>query len=378
MGKVLMPNNPLVKHPPWRQLLIVSLVVPLVVTLAVMAFTWPASRTAPRDLPVGVVSAGPAGEKVALGLGRGRPGAFDLHLYPDDAAARAAIDDRDVYGAFEVTPGSLTVLTATAASPAVAQLLTTAGQAVAAQMPSPVRVSTVDVVPSSRPDARSSVFGSMMSPLVLGGEILAVIVAVLIGFRPALRQLVALAVVSTVAAAGVYLVVQGDLGALPGDRLADWGALALMLFALSSTTAGLATLIGPAGVAIGAALMVFVGNPFAAITSAPELLPRAIARLGQLMPPGAGSNLLRSTAYFGGHGAAIHVVVLVAWSVFGIVAIVEGHRRAGRKHAARHRVEIFEDAPLHDALVHDSHLLESPAAGGVHMTFRDAEGTALS
>jgi hypothetical protein len=189
---------------------------------------------------------------------------------------------------------------------------------------------------------------------------------------------VALAVVSTVTAAGIYLVVQGDLGALPGDRLPDWGALALMLFALSSTTAGLATLIGPAGVAIGAALMVFVGNPFAAITSAPELLPKAVARLGQLMPPGAGSNLLRSTAYFDGHGAAIHVVVLVAWSVFGVVAILEGHRRAGRRHAARHRVEIFEDAPLHQALVHDSHLLESPAAAGVHMTFRDSEGTVLS
>jgi hypothetical protein len=354
-----MPSNPLVKHPPWRQLLIVSLVVPVLVTLAVMAFTWPASKTAPRDLPVGVVNS----EPIALALAHSQPGAFDLHLYPDDAAARTAIDDRDVYGAFEVTPGHLTVLTATAASPAVAQLLATVGQQAAARMPSPVHVATVDVVPSSRPDARSSVLSSLMSPLVLGGEILAVIVAVLIGFRPALRQLTALAVVSTVTAGGIYLVVQGELGALPGDRLSDWGALALMLFALSSTTAGLATLIGPAGVAIGAAMMVFVGNPFAAITSAPELLPKAVARLGQLMPPGAGSNLLRSTAYFDGHGAALHVVVLVAWSVFGIAAIVEGHRRAGRRHAARHRVV--------------EELLESPSAGGVHMTFRDPEGKVL-
>jgi hypothetical protein len=351
-----MPNNPLVKHPPWRQLLIASLVVPVVITLAVMAFTWPAARTAPRDVPVGVVSGGPAGEQVAQGLGRREPGAFDLHLYPDDAAARRAIDDRDVYGAFEVAPGSITVLTATAASPAVAQLLTTVAQAMAG--PS-AHVATVDVVPSSRDDARSTVFSSMMSPLVLGGEILAVVLAVLIGFRPALRQLVAVGLVSAVTAGGIYLVVQGYLGALPGDRLADWGALALTLFALSATTAGLATLIGPAGVAVGAALMVFVGNPFAAITSAPELLPRAVARLGQLMPPGAGSNLLRSTAYFGGHGAAIHVVVLAAWSVFGIVAIIEGHRRAARRHAARHRVDLFEESPLHEALVHDSHLLES-------------------
>lgn len=375
-----MPSNPLVNHPPWRQLLIVSLVVPAVITLAVLAFAWPAARTAPRDLPVGVVSDGPAGEKVAQELGRSQPGAFDLHLYPDDTAARTAIDDRDVYGAFEVTPASFTVLTATAASPVVAQLLTTVAQKAAAQMQAsgtPVRIMTVDVVPSSREDARSSVFSSMMSPVVLGGEIIAVIVAVLIGFRPALRQLLTLGAVSAVTAAGIYLVVQGYLGALPGDRLSDWGTLALILFALSATTAGLATLIGPGGVAIGAALMVFVANPFAAITSAPELLPKAVARLGQLMPPGAGANLLRSTAYFDGHGAAIHVVVLVTWSVFGIVAIAEGHRRAGRRHAARHRVELFEDSPLHEALVHDSHLLDSPPTDGVHLTFRNADGAVM-
>lgn len=345
-----MPSNPLVKHPPWRQLLIVSLAVPAVIALAVMAFAWPAARTAPRDLPVGVV-----GANAALGLAHSQPGAFQLRLYPDDAAARRAIDDRDVYGAFEAVPDGVTVLTATAASPSVAQLLVTVAQ----QMAGPSgRVATVDVIPSSRDDSRSAVFSSMMSPLVLGGEILAVVVAVLIGFRPALRQLVAVGLVSAVTAVGVYLVVQGYLGALPGSRIEDWGALALTLFALSATTAGLASLIGPAGVAAGAALMVFVGNPFAAITSAPELLPKAVARLGQLMPPGAGSNLLRSTAYFGGHGAAIHVVVLVAWSLFGIGAIVEGHRRAAQRHAARHRVEQI-DSPLHDALVRDSHLLQS-------------------
>jgi hypothetical protein len=152
----------------------------------------------------------------------------------------------------------------------------------------------------------------------------------------------------------------------------------LTLFALSAATASLATLIGPAGVAMGAALMVFVGNPFSGITSAPELLPKAVARLGQLMPPGAGSNLLRSTAYFDGNGAAIHVVVLVAWSVFGILAVVEGHRRAGRRHAAQHRIDLFAESPLHDELVHDSHLADiGDRIDSVHVTFRGPDGGIL-
>jgi hypothetical protein len=37
-------------------------------------------------------------------------------------------------------------------------------------------------------------------------------------------------------------------------------------------------------------------------------------------------------------GAAIHVVVLAAWSVFGIAAIVEGHRRVDRRHTGRHEI----------------------------------------
>jgi hypothetical protein len=372
-----MPDNPLVRHPPWRQLLIVSVIVPVVITLAVMAFAWPAARIQPRDLPVGVVGTSVATERVVQGLDRGQPGGFDLHLYADDAAARSAIEHRDVYGAFEVTPGGFTVLTATAASPSVAQLLTTVAQKTARQVQA-TSFTAVDVVPSSPDDPRLATFTSMMTPLVLGGEILAVIIAVLIGFRPALRQLLSLGIVSAVTGLGVFLVAQTYLGALPGDHLATLGSLALTLFALSATTAGLATLVGPAGVTVGAAVMVFVGNPFSGITSAPELLPKAVARLGQLMPPGAGSNLLRSTAYFDGNGAAIHVVVLAAWSVFGIIAIVEGHRRARRRHAAQHRADLFKDSPLHDELVRDSHLADiGERIDSVHVTFRGADGEIL-
>ena len=59
-------------------------------------------------------------------------------------------------------------------------------------------------------------------------------------------------------------------------------------------------LIGPAGIALGALLMVFVGNPWSGIASVPELLPKAAGFIGQLLPPGAGANLLRNTAFFDG------------------------------------------------------------------------------
>lgn len=349
-----MPNNPLVHHPPWRQLLILSVVAPLVVSFAVLMFTWPASRMEARSLPVGIVGTGAATQQTVQSLTNSAPGAFDLHLYADDAEARAAIADREVYGVFEISSRRFTVLTASAAGPAVAQLLTSTAERFSAQSdPSQrpvVRSAVQDVVATSGDDPRGAIFTAAMTPLVLGGVILAVMVAVLVGFRPAWREVVALGLVSAVTGVGVHLVAQDYVGALPGDRIETWASLSLMLFAISTTVAGLAALLGPGGAAVGAIAMVFVGNPFSAVSSAPELLPKAVGELGQLMPPGAGANLLRSAAYFDGHGSAQHVVVLIAWSVAGIGAIVAGHRRMVRRQAARHSTDLFADSPLHDAL----------------------------
>jgi hypothetical protein len=46
-----------------------------------------------------------------------------------------------------------------------------------------------------------------------------------------------------------------------------------------------------------------------------------VGGIGQLMPPGAGANLLRSTGLFDGAGAAEHVAVLAAWALAGLAAL---------------------------------------------------------
>ena len=89
------------------------LIVPLVVAIVLTLFAWPNARLEPRDLPIGVV--GPAPPMPAAN--------FDLHPNPDHGAAPAALQDRPVYGAFVAGPGGPKVLTASAASPAVAQML---------------------------------------------------------------------------------------------------------------------------------------------------------------------------------------------------------------------------------------------------------------
>jgi choline dehydrogenase-like flavoprotein len=74
-----------------------------------------------------------------------------------------------------------------------------------------------------------------------------------------------------------------------------------------------------------------VANAFSGIASAPELLPEPVGALGQLMPAGAGGNLLRSAAFFDGAGAAEHARVLAAWTAAGIAAFVAAADDSGRR-----------------------------------------------
>jgi hypothetical protein len=331
-------RNPLAAHPLWRQFVIISIVLPLMIVLAALAFAWPAARIAPRDLPVGIVGGGAASQQLPQGLTRSEPGGFDVQVYADQGAARTAIEDREVYGAFAVTPRGVTVLEASAASPTVAQLLSTVGQELARHASGPDRVvsaTDVDVVPTSASDPRGLVLSSVLLPLTICGIIMAAAVGLVLGFRPAWRQIMALAVVSATAGLGAFLIAQGFLGALPHEYLATWAALSLTVLAIGATAAGLIALAGPAGLGLSAALMIFIGNPFSGATSAPQLLPAAVGHIGQWLPPGAAASLLRSTAYFGGHGASGPLSVLILWSVLGLAAIVAGHHAPIRFAASR-------------------------------------------
>jgi hypothetical protein len=312
----------LAAHPPWKQLVIVTVLFPLILGAAVLAFTWPTARVAPRDVPVGIVGSTPQSQSLMAGVAAARPGAFDFRLYPDEDSARQAIRDRQVYGAFEAGPHSVAVLEASAAAPAVAQLLTGVAQTAGGTARS---VGVADIVPLSAQDPRGAVLSAALLPLTICAILVASGIGVVIRFRPAWRQILALLNVSLVAGAAVYLIAQTWLGALPHQLLATWLSIAAMILAVSSATAGLVALIGPPGLGVAAALMVFVGNPCSGVTSAPELLPGPAMHLGQLLPPGAAAGLLRSTAYFGGAGAAAHLTVLIAWTVAGMGAIVVGH-----------------------------------------------------
>jgi hypothetical protein len=326
-------------HP--GMLLRAAVIIPaLVAAVALSAFAWSAARLAPRGVPVGV--AGTA--KVADAIGHrldGLGGKFDAHTYGSEAAAVAAIRHREIYGAFVAGPGGLTVLTAPAASPAVATLLTKvgeeAGQHAAAGRAVPVHV--VDVVPADPNDPQGIVLDSAFLPLVIIGSLGGVMtwVAGRDGRRAGYPQAGVLLVKSALIGLVVVGIVQGWLGVIPGDWVANAAVISLTVIAISSTVCGLGALLGAPGVALGGLLMVFVGNPFSGVSSAPQLLPSPAGTLGQFLPPGAGASLLRSSAFFDGYGSGAHLIVLAIWAGCGLTAVMASQAVRRRRAAAAGR-----------------------------------------
>ena len=309
----------------------VIVLVPVLVGLALAAFAWPAARLAPRDVPVGVVAPAAAGAAIEQRLAG--DDAVKVHRFADRAAAEAAIADRDVYGAIVIAPEGTTVLTASAASPLVAQLLqqaATTGAPAAAPSPptgggspaapspgvapaAPVRV--VDLVPADPDDPRGAALAASVLPLVLAGMASGLLVWLAGGSWPARwAALVTASALAGLVAAGIA---QGWLGVIGGSWAVNAGVFGLTVLAVGATVAGLAAVAGRAGAALGALLMVLVGNPLSGVSSAPELLPAPAGAIGQLLPPGAGGTLLRSTAFFDGARAAAPLAVLAAWVLLG-------------------------------------------------------------
>jgi hypothetical protein len=309
----------------WGHVAALVLGLSAVLAVVVTAFAWPASRSAVHDVPVAVAGPAAATAQVERQLEAARPGAFDVTVLPDENAARAAVEDRDVYGAIVVGPQGASVLTASAASPAVAQGLTELARGLAAQQSGAPQVRVTDVVPTAADDPRGAGLGAAALPLVLAGLAGASILSLRVSGTG--RRFTAAAALAVVSGAAITAVLQPWLGILDGDYLTNAGVVVLGIAAVVFPVLGLVGLLGGPGIGLGAAVMMLLGNPLSGAASAPEMLPAGWGALGQLLPPGATGTLLRSVAFFDGAAAAKPLTVLAVWAAAGAALMLAGRRR---------------------------------------------------
>ncbi|MFC6704872.1 hypothetical protein [Flexivirga alba] len=326
--------------------LVVSLTALICAMLAL--FAWPAANSAPRDLPIVIAgppaSTGPLTERLVIQ----QPSAYAIQLAPTRADAVRSITEHKAYGALVASSNGVEVLTASARSSSVAQLLDQVGAQLAGATHK--QLHTTDVVPAPADDPHGTGITSAVLPSVLGGLACASLSTVLIRRRGD-RTLVA-AGFSIVGGLAMTAVLQGWIGSLDGPFVANSAVLALTLGAISMTVLGMESLLGTRGLALGAVLTMLVGNALSAASSAPEMLPIGWGALGQLLPAGAANTALRSVAFFDGNGSARSLVVLGCWLFFGLalqVGAAQRRRRPTESAPSASDIEVTELHPAHAA-----------------------------
>lgn len=309
----------------WGRVLLLASAAAAAAAMFLLAFAYPATSQAPRGLPIAV--AGPAGTvgHVQARLDMQDENAFDVIAVADREAAVAEVLDRRAYGAVVLgAEGPAEVLTASAASPVVAQLLAQLADGLSAPGPEPM-LPVVDIAPTPPDDPRGAGLAAGSLPLTIGGILAGTLMALLV--HGAWRQLVGALAAAALTASIAVAVLHGWLGSLDGNVWAEGAAVAGGVAAIALVLIGMNALLGRAGLAITDLALLLLGNPLSAATSAPELLPTGWSAIGHWMPLGATVDLLRGISGFDGRGTALPALALASWATLGLTLLAVASRR---------------------------------------------------
>ncbi|MGP3917091.1 hypothetical protein [Nonomuraea sp. 10N515B] len=288
------------------------------ISLLLTAFAWPSVRSSVHDVPIAIAGPAPAVKQLTAVLDQRLPDGFEVAEVADTAAAERLIRDRKVYGAIDLSSGGTPqVITASAGSAAVVQTLNSIATGLSQAQGTSTAVAARDLIPLPADDPRGAGLAAGALPLVMGGLLAALLLTRLV--RGTARRVTGALAFAITGGLAVAAILQFWLGSLNGSYWANSGAIALTIAATSLSILGLESLLGYAGLGLGAATMMLIGNPLSGTATAPEMLPGWSGTLGQLLPPGAGGQLLRSTAFFDGQGATHSATVLATWLTLGIV-----------------------------------------------------------
>ena len=311
----------------------------------------------PHHLPVGIVASAAQTAAIVPSLEAG--GSFNVHRYASPAVLTQAIKQREAYGGVVIDQKGATLYVASAASPAVSNLLknlytqevdrrtaeavkqaTSSGKpvpaATVAALTTPPKI--VDLVPLPADDSSGSSLGFLIQALSLGASVASMALGQL--GRKTSRSLqrglghAALLVVYAGLSAGVALLAMAAFGVGKG---ADHGGLflayGLVSLAITASTAAAVALVGSAGALVGA-LYFTLGLIISGSSIAPEMLPRAGRVVGQLLPPGAGASYVRDRLYFSSASDTTEIIVLSLFAGVGLLIVVICNLRGGLAAAA--------------------------------------------
>ncbi|WP_326764761.1 DUF3533 domain-containing protein [Streptomyces sp. NBC_01591] len=287
----------------------------------------------PTDVPFGVVAPQRISAQLLTELKNLPGGPLDPRAVTDAATAREQILDRKIDGALIVNPKGTTdtVLVASGGGTSMATALTKIITEVDRTQQRTVR--PVDLAPASDQDFNGISSFYLVVGWCVGGYLCASILAISAGTKPANRQRAVIrtgvmALYSIVGGIGGAIIIGPILGALPGSFWGLSGLGALTVFAVGMITLALQALTGIVGIGLAVLIVVIAGNPSAGGAYPLPMLPDFWRAIGPALPPGAGTWVARSIAYFKGNAVTGPLLVLSAWAVAGTaVTLLTAMRR---------------------------------------------------
>jgi hypothetical protein len=312
-----MPNA---AAPPPKDVAVVLL--PALVLMLAFAFSYVGAfhDPTPHNVPVAVV--GPP--TVAAQLDRLPGDPLDVRRAATRADALSQIDDREVYGAFDVAANRLFVASAANRATAIA-LERTFDRVAAAQRGPAVHVTDVKPLPLKDPNGTAAFYA--MIAWVFGGYIGATLIGVIgtprsRSTKRGAARLAALAGFGVVGGILSVVMLRVCFDVFGGHVVSLCAIAALTIFASGAATAGIQAAAGPAGTGLVILVFVILGNAASGGPFARPLLPGLWRTIGGVLPPGASVDLARSALFFDGARILGPILVLVGWAAIGTALVL--------------------------------------------------------
>jgi hypothetical protein len=282
----------------------------------------------PHDIPVGLVGPAPAVQQMSTAFGTAAPGAFLFSTYGSEVEARSALDSRAVDGVLVLGPSPRLIVAGAAGDASVGVITAAFTNAFKAQGAT-LAVETV------HPFASGDAHGLILFFVVVAVLICSLITQALLsvtarqaGFAARLAVVVTFAVLAGVTAMVTAAWIAGDYGS------GFWLAIALVALgaaAIGAVVAGLARILGPAGIGVAGLFIVLLGLVSSGGPVGSQMLPDFYRTLAPWMPASPLYSSLRGALYFDGAGIAGPVAILSGWFVIGLALMFIGEMIVGRR-----------------------------------------------
>ncbi|OAH11735.1 hypothetical protein [Streptomyces jeddahensis] len=266
---------------------------------------------APHDMKLGVTGTGAQVTAVEKAVRQVAGNGVEIRRLPDRQEAEHLVRQGELAGAYVAgDPQDPELLLASASSAIRADYLKEVIGREAAQQVSGAPATSVDLVPAARGDVSGVGLFFYAMPLLLVGMITSIVLLQAVTWTAG-KKAAAIAATGAFASVSVYAVAV-SMDVVPAKPVLIVHAF-LLTQAIGWLTTAVALLAKHHFMPVAMTFVLILGIPTAGGSVPPDMLPAALGALHQMLPFGQFIDLVRSSAYFGGHDTVRPLITLLGW-----------------------------------------------------------------